>query len=76
MIILCVASSSIAVILLPGGITTYSWFKIPIKINVSSMYFIYKNSDLGRLIQETSLIVWDKVPMINKFAFKALDHTL
>jgi hypothetical protein len=75
-IVLCVTSSGIAALLLPGGTTAHSRFKIPIKLDTTSLCFISKSSDLGRLIQQTTLIIWDEVPMTHKLAFEALNRTL
>lgn len=55
--VLCVASSRIAALLLPGGRTSYSRFKIPIVINESSTCTISSNTLLAGLIKETSLII-------------------
>jgi ATP-dependent DNA helicase PIF1 len=75
-IVLCVASSGIAALLLPGGTTAHSRFKIPLKIEPTSTCAISKGSHLARLIRETTLIIWDEVPMTNKLAFEAVDRTL
>ena len=56
-IVLCVASSGIAALLLPGGRTSDSRFKIPIVINESSTCTISRNTLLDGLIQETSIII-------------------
>lgn len=37
---------------------------------------ISPNSDTGKLLKETSLIVWDEAPMMNKNGFEALNNTL
>lgn len=73
---LCVASSGIAALLLPGGRTAHSRFKIPLAINESSTCNIKKNSKLAAMIRATSLIIWDEVPMQNKYCFEAVDRTL
>jgi hypothetical protein len=46
-IVLCVASSGIAALLLPGGRTSHSRFLIPLQVNRTSKCYIKKNSDLG-----------------------------
>ena len=66
LIVLVVASSGIASILLPGGRTAHSRFKIPLAINENSTCEIKKNTHLSRLIQMTTLIVWDEAPMNNR----------
>ena len=75
-IVLCVASSGIAALLLPGGRTSHSRFKIPIVINESSTCTISRNTLLAGLIQETALIIWDEVPMQHKYCFEAVNRTL
>ncbi|XP_020113189.1 uncharacterized protein LOC109727463 [Ananas comosus] len=75
-IVLAVASSGIASLLLPGGRTAHSRFKIPIKIDDSSVCEIKKSSQLAKLISHASLIIWDEAPMNHKNCFEALDRTL
>ncbi|CAN1145638.1 ATP-dependent DNA helicase PIF1, partial [Linum perenne] len=61
-IALVVASSGIAVTLLPGGVTAHSRFKIPIDVDYASTCVIKKGTSLARLMQQASLIVWDEAP--------------
>ena len=75
-IALAVASSGIASLLLPGGRTPLSRFKIPLEISENSMCTIKKNTHLAELVQNTSLIVWDEAPMNHRYCFEALDRTL
>ena len=75
-IVLNVASSGIASLLLTGGRTAHSRFVIPININEDSFCSISPNSDLAALLKKTSLIIWDEAPMIHKHCFEALDRTL
>lgn len=75
-IVLCVASSGIAALLLPGGTTSHFRFKIPLLLDEDSSCFIKKNSQLADLLRQTTLIIWDEVPMQNKFCFEAVDKTL
>ncbi|KAL6538237.1 hypothetical protein OROGR_012225 [Orobanche gracilis] len=75
-IVLNVASSGIASLLLPGGRTTYSRFCIPIAINDLSTCSIKQGSLRAKLLQQTKLIIWDEAPMLNKHSFEALDRTL
>ncbi|KAG3181524.1 hypothetical protein PC128_g15113 [Phytophthora cactorum] len=55
-----VASSGIASLLLMGGRTAHSTFKIPLKLNDTSTCSIYKQSHLKGLIQKASLVIWDE----------------
>ncbi|XP_071913934.1 ATP-dependent DNA helicase PIF1-like [Coffea arabica] len=75
-IVLSVASSGIAAIFLPGGRTAHSRFKIPINLDESSSCLINTNSNLAKLIRETSLIIWDEAPMAHRHGFEAVDRTL
>nr|GEY13296.1 alpha/beta hydrolase fold-3 [Tanacetum cinerariifolium] len=50
-IVLHVASSGIASLLIDGGRTTHSWFGIPINIVEDSMYSISADGDLGESIR-------------------------
>jgi PIF1-like helicase len=56
-IVLCVASSGIASLLLMGGRTSHSTFKIPIEIHKDSTCSIGKNSDLAGLIRAADLVI-------------------
>nr|GEY14846.1 hypothetical protein [Tanacetum cinerariifolium] len=75
-IVLNVASSGIAALLLSGGRTAHSRFAIPINIHEESFCSINPNSDLAALIKKAKLIIWDETPMIHKHCFEALDRTL
>ncbi|XP_074300171.1 uncharacterized protein LOC141631392 [Silene latifolia] len=75
-IVLNVASSGIAALLLPGGRTAHSRFDIPIDLFENSTCNISQKSQLAELIRMASLIIWDEAPMDNRFAFEALDRTL
>ena len=74
-IVLCVASSGIAALLLMGGRTSHSCFKIPIPIHESSICSIPKRSHLAELIQKTDLVIWDKAPMQHKHVMETVDRT-
>nr|KYP55257.1 hypothetical protein KK1_001464 [Cajanus cajan] len=75
-IVLATASSGIAATLLPGGRTAHSRFKIPINVEADSFCSISKQSDLAKLIRETTAIIWDEAPMTNRYALEALDRSL
>ncbi|GJZ48942.1 uncharacterized protein Tco_0603132 [Tanacetum coccineum] len=75
-IVLNVASSGIASLLMSGGRTAYSKFVIPINCNESSVCSISPNSDLGALLKQTKLIIWDEATMTHRHAFEALNRTL
>ena len=75
-IALAVASSGIAAVLLEGGRTTDSHFKIPIPINESSVCSISLQSDDAKLLQQTSLIIWDEIMMSHVDQIDCVDRSL
>ncbi|KAI3705431.1 hypothetical protein L1987_75668 [Smallanthus sonchifolius] len=75
-IVLAVASSGIASLLLPSGRTAHSRFKIPLDITDDSVCHIKKNTQLSQLLTEASLIIWDEAPMSDRRCFESLDKTL
>jgi hypothetical protein len=75
-IVLCVASSGIAALLLSGGRTAHSRFKVPLDIHEDSVCAIPPTSQLAGLIHKTDLIIWDEVPMQSKLVPDAVDRTL
>ncbi|KAE8992119.1 hypothetical protein PR001_g21028 [Phytophthora rubi] len=75
-IAIAMASSGIASLLLMGGRTAHSTFKIHLKLNDKSTCAIYKQSNLTTLIQRASLVIWDEAPMTHRHAFEAVDRTL
>ena len=74
-IALCVASA-IAALLLHGGHTAHSRFKIPTPINESSSCNIKRDQNLHQVLKQTKLIIWDKAPMQHHHGPEALDCTL
>ena len=75
-VVLCIASSGIASLLLPGGLTAHSWFNIPLNCTSTSTCQIFTQSSLAALLQTVSLIIWDKVLMQHKFNLTAVNITL
>jgi hypothetical protein len=75
-VVLTVASSGIAALLIPGGRTAHSRFHLPITPDQLSTCNIDPNSHLAELIRMTKLIIWDEAPMMHKHLFEALDRTL
>ena len=75
-IVVCVASSGIASLLLLGGRTAHSTFKIPIELFEGKACNIKKQSALGDLIHRIDLIIWDEVPMQDCFCQEAVDISL
>ncbi|KAF1898120.1 hypothetical protein Lal_00032885 [Lupinus albus] len=75
-IVLIVASSGIAFLLLPGGRTTHSKFKILVSTFDNSVCNIHQGSELADLLKQTKLIIWNEAPMAHKFYVEALDKSL
>jgi hypothetical protein len=57
-----VASSGIIALLLQGGRTSHSVFKIPITLGRDSMCSIPVQSDSAEVLRKAKLIVWDEAP--------------
>jgi hypothetical protein len=74
-IVLTVASSGVAVLLLPGGRTAHSRFKIPCDLDDDTICDISRGTMLAELIEVTSLVIWDEALMTDRKAFEALDRT-
>ncbi|XP_016192417.1 uncharacterized protein LOC107633289 [Arachis ipaensis] len=72
-IVLNVASSEIATLLLPNGRTAHSRFKVLLSVNQDSICNIRQGMPLAHLISSLKLIIWDEAPMLNKFFYEALD---
>jgi len=75
-IVLCVASSGIAALLLPGGRTANSRFAILLNIHEQTVCRISKNSQVEDLIHQTALIIWDEVPMQHQYCLEPVNRTL
>ena len=74
-IVLCVASSGIASLLLPGGRTAHSTFKIPIQLHDGKTCNVKKGTNIAELICKVDLIIWDEVPMQDRLCQEAVDLT-
>ncbi len=75
-IALSMASSGIVALLLEGGYTAHSRFKIPIaSLCGSSVCYVPLNSPQAALIRAARLIVWDEAPMAHKHVFEAVNST-
>lgn len=76
-IALPVASSGIASLVLDGGRTVHSRFKVPLEIDETSTCNISRRkSNLFELISRTSLIVWDEISMQHKYVIECVDRSL
>nr|GEU29095.1 DNA helicase [Tanacetum cinerariifolium] len=75
-IVLAVVSSGTASLLLPSGHTAHSRFKLPLELMEVSLCRITKNTQLGKLLADINLIIWDEAPMNDRRCFEALDRSL
>ena len=76
-IILCVSPSGISALLIHGGQTAHSTFKIPIdQLGEDSICNILKNSLCADLLRLTKAIIWDEIGAQRRHAVEAVDPTL
>ena len=76
-IILCIASTGLACLLLPGGQTAHSMFKIPIEtLNGTSTCSITKESLRADLLRMADAVIYDECLMTHRHCFEAPDRTL
>ena len=75
-IVLNVASSGIASLLLQGGRTAHSRFGIPINPDEFSLCNLTPGTDAADLVKEASLIIWDEAPTMSRHCFESLDRSL
>ncbi len=74
---IAVASSGIAALLLDGGRTAHSRFKIPVQgLNSTSTCYISRDFELVALLQAVVFIVWDEAVMMHKHVFEAVNRSL
>jgi ATP-dependent DNA helicase PIF1 len=76
LIALATATSGATANNMPGGRTTHSRFKIPIKFDCKSVCTISKQSATAELLRRAALIIWDEASMSKRQAIEALDRTL
>ena len=76
-IVLCVSSSGISALLLQGGRTAHSMFKIPVEnLHKESFCGIPKTSQCADLLRAIQAIIWDEVGAQHRHAIEASDRTL
>jgi len=62
-VVLCMASSGIAALLLDKGRTSHSCFKISLSIHKDFVARLKHNSYMFPVLQQTRVIIWDEVSM-------------
>uniref|UniRef100_K3Y1E1 ATP-dependent DNA helicase n=1 Tax=Setaria italica TaxID=4555 RepID=K3Y1E1_SETIT len=75
-IALATATSGVAASIMPGGRTAHSRFKIPLRIDDGAICSFTKQSGTAKLLQATSLIIWDEASMTKRQAIEALDKSM
>jgi hypothetical protein len=76
-VVVAVASSGIVALLLDGGRTAHSRFKIPVQgLNSTSTCYISRDSELAAFLQAATLIVWDEAVMMHRHVFEAVNRFL
>ena len=75
-IALYVALSGIAALLLDGGRTSHSHFKILLSIHEDFVAGLRYNSYMFPALQQTKVIIWDEVLMQHKYDIDAVDQCL
>ncbi|CDF40970.1 ATP dependant DNA helicase PIF1 [Chondrus crispus] len=74
--VIAVATSAVAAVLLDGGRTAHSVFKIPIPVSADSTCSFSANSDTGRTLQQVDLIIWDEIFMFHRHCIETVDRSL
>ena len=75
-IALAVASTGIAALLLPGGVTLHSRFKVPLNADCDSTLNILAQSNDAALIRRATVLIWDEAVMHSRAILDAMDRTL
>lgn len=64
--------------MLRNGKTAHRTFNLPLNLHEldNPTCDIAPNSDIGKLLQKCSIIIWDEAPMMHKNGFEALNKSL
>jgi hypothetical protein len=74
LIVLCVASSGIASLLLPRGRTSHSRFGLPVPVPLDEcVCHVTRESDRGQLLRKLSAVIWDEAPTSPLAVWNAVD---
>jgi hypothetical protein len=73
---LACASSGVAAMLLPNGVTAHRLFGLTVPVTESSTATFKPNSERGQQLKCANLIVWDEAPMMNKEVMNAAHRTM
>lgn len=75
-IVLCVASTGIASILMPGGRTAHTTFRIPLDPDENSTCAFRKHSKEADLIRHARIVIFDEAPPLHRHCIEAIDRSL
>ena len=76
-IALAVSMSGIAALLMEGGRTAHSRFRLPVPLPLEGVVcYVRPRSVLADLLRDAALIVWDEAPTAPKAAVQAVDELL
>ncbi|DBA01163.1 TPA: hypothetical protein N0F65_002298, partial [Lagenidium giganteum] len=75
-VVVATAASGIASLLLEGGQTAHSVFKIPIPIDTTSTCAIEVESKHAKYLASADLIIIDEAPMMHRHVVEAIDRSL
>jgi hypothetical protein len=73
--VMATATSGIAALLLDGGRTMHSTFRVPIPVDHLSTCNIAPDSRIGRQIASATLIIIDEAPMMHRHTYEAINRT-
>lgn len=74
-IAIAVASSGTAALLLKGGRTAHSTFKIPLDVTTSTMCEMTPRSEIASFIKRAKTIVWDECSMVSKDLIETVNRS-
>ena len=77
-LVLCTASTGKAAVILPGGLTAHSTFKLPLGPGAvsGSTCNIKAESQRADVLEQAGVFIWDECPMSSKYTSEGLDLTL
>ncbi|KAI7967497.1 hypothetical protein MJO29_000774 [Puccinia striiformis f. sp. tritici] len=74
--LITVSSSGVASLMLVGGSTAHSRFKIPLQLEANSMCSWDRRSASGIALIQARVIIWDEISMQHRHAVEAVDRSL
>jgi Rad3-related DNA helicase len=75
-LVVATTTSGVAAPIMLGGRTAHSRFKISLFSNDGGFCSFTKQSGTAKLLQATSLIIWDEVSMMKRQVVEALDNSI